>query len=328
MMKPTCLLVSMIFLISCNKQNIPINPKGLATVNTDAVTNITESSVTCGGTVTSDGREVVTSRGVCYNIQPNPTNQNYFLNQGSGLGHFSLTITGLASNTKYYIRAYVIDSSGISYGAEKSFTTSENPLQTITDYDGNVYHQVTIGIQVWLVENLQTTHYRDGTAISYLADPTLWLNASYGVLAWYNNDINNKNVYGALYNWYAVNDPRGLAPFGWHVATDQEWAILAGNLGGDVNAGGLLKDIGMNYWASPNTGATNSSGFTALPGGYRYNGADANLGYGADFWTSTESGGGYAWSRYLEYSSTIVYHGLNNYPVDEHGGKAVRCVHD
>ena len=327
-MKPVYLLLSLIVLISCSKEDIPINPKGLATVTTDEVTNITETSATCSGTVTSEGGEIVTSRGICYNTEPNPTYQNYYLNQGGGIGHFSIRISGLASNTKYYIRAFAVDSTGISYGSEKSFITSDPFANTVMDYDGNVYHMITIGTQKWLVENLRVTHYRDGTPITMLADATLWGNTSSGVFAWYNNDISNKLVYGALYNWYAVNDVHGLAPVGWHVASDMEWSVLINNLGGDATAGGPLKETGVNHWSSPNTGATNTSGFTALPGGYRYNGADNNIGLGADFWTSTDGGGDYAWSRYIEYSSATVYHGLNNTPVDMHGGKAVRCIHD
>ncbi len=145
----------------------------------------------------------------------------------------------------------------------------EEPTDKITDKDGNVYTYVTIGTQVWMVENLKTTKYNDGTDIPLVTDNTAWSNLSTSGYCWYNNDASTyKTPYGAMYNWFAVATGK-LCPTGWHVATDNDFSVLANYLGGLSVAGDKLKEAGTAHWLSPNTGATNESGFTALPGGYR-----------------------------------------------------------
>jgi uncharacterized protein (TIGR02145 family) len=171
---------------------------------------------------------------------------------------------------------------------------------TVKDADGNVYHTVKIGTQTWTVENLKTTHYNDGTAIPNVTNTSSWANLTTEAYCWYdNNSVTNKKTYGALYNWYAVNTGR-LAPKGWHMPTDAEWDTLAEYLGGASVAGGALKDTGTVYWESPNTGATNSSGFSALPGGYRlYYGRFLDVGYSSYWWSATAIDASYAYGRYL-----------------------------
>jgi uncharacterized protein (TIGR02145 family) len=137
---------------------------------------------------------------------------------------------------------------------------------TLKDIDGNVYTSVIIGTQTWMVENLKSTKYNDGIAIANLTKYSEWIDFTKGAYCWYDNDIAYKTPYGALYNWYAVNTGR-LCPVGWHVPTDNEWTTLITYLGGENNAGGKLKEAGTGHWLSPNEGATNESGFTALPGG-------------------------------------------------------------
>ena len=148
--------------------------------------------------------------------------------------------------------------------------------QTVTDIDSNVYHTVTIGTQVWMVENLKTTRYNDGQEIPLVTDTVSWENLTSPGYSWFNNDTVFKKSYGALYNWYTVNTGK-LAPAGWHVPTLTEWNTLAAFLGGNTTAGGKMKSTGTiesdtGLWYSPNTNATNSSGFTAIPGGYRHYG--------------------------------------------------------
>lgn len=138
---------------------------------------------------------------------------------------------------------------------------------TVTDYDGNVYQTVLIGDQCWMMENLKVTHYRNGDPIPHVTDGVTWGNLTSGAYCNYNNDEGNVATYGRLYNWYAVDDSRNIAPAGWHVPSDAEWQTLVDYLGGDAVAGGKMKEAGTTHWASPNTGATNESGFTALPGG-------------------------------------------------------------
>ena len=210
---------------------------------------------------------------------------------------------------------------------KKSSSDNSTPVTTVTDIDGNVYHYVTIGTQVWMVENLKTTRLNDGTAIPLVAD-TSWLSLSSPAYCYYNNDIEWKPIYGPLYNWWAVNTGK-LAPAGWHVPTDAEWTTLITYLGGDSIAGGKLKSTGTvesftGFWFSPNTGATNATGFTAYPGGYRYYLVQGfnqinRLGY---WWTSTNFGTSIAYEYYLRFDETNIYREYSS----KNCGYSVRCI--
>ena len=202
------------------------------------------------------------------------------------------------------------------------------PITTITDVDGNVYHSVIIGTQTWMVENLKTTKYNDGTAIPFITDQSTWKNLSTGGYCNYGDVVANGEKYGHLYNWYAVNTGK-LAPNGWHVPTDTEWSKLENFLGGVAIAGGKMKSTTM--WASPNTGATNESGFTALPGGFRYTILNMNtIGYFGFWWSSTEAElttGGCAWSRSLSCDNSICDRRYN-YSASKREGYSIRCLKD
>ena len=168
-------------------------------------------------------------------------------------------------------------------------------------------NEVIIGSQVWAKRNLDVAYYRNGDPIPQVTDPTQWANMTTGAWCYYNNDPANGAIYGKLYNWYAVNDPRGLAPEGWHVPSDAEWTTLTTFLGGASVAGGKLKETGTTHWLSPNTGATNETGFTALPGGWRTeNGSSTYLGISGDWWTTTTSSSNSAWDRYIANTLIIV----------------------
>jgi len=221
--------------------------------------------------------------------------------------------------------------------------TASAPADTITDQNGNVYKTVKIGNQWWMAENLKTTKYNDGTSIP-VTDPTWkkqtiparWYGLKTPAYCWYKNDSSTYgSVYGALYNWYAVNTGK-LCPTGWHVPSDAEWTALIDYLGGKSVAGYKLKETGTKHWRRPNTGATNESGFTALPGGARDCGRLLNdrefryirsLGH---WWSSTEYAPEYpeynrikAWYLYIDYSGHV---GRNyHYKSD---GFSVRCVKD
>lgn len=139
----------------------------------------------------------------------------------------------------------------------------------VNDQDGNAYKTVIIGTQDWMAENLRTTRFNDNTTIPLVKDSTAWSKLITHAYCWYENDATTQqSIYGALYNWYAVNTDK-LCPVGWHVPSDEEWITLRTYLGGEEIAGGKLKESGISHWQSPNTGATNQSGFTALPGGVR-----------------------------------------------------------
>ena len=206
-----------------------------------------------------------------------------------------------------------------------SFSQSDS-TGTVTDIDGNVYQTVKIGDQWWMAENLKVTHYQNGDFIPNVTDDNQWINLTTGAYCNYDNDSTNVATYGRLYNWYAVADSHNIAPAGWHVPSDAEWQTLVDYLGGDTVAGGKLKESGTTHWSSPNTGATNESGFCALPGGYRYyyNGAFNYVGGSAIFWSSTESDISFAWYRGLYYCNTDV----NRSDCNKQYGFSVRCVRD
>lgn len=153
---------------------------------------------------------------------------------------------------------------------------------TVTDADGNVYNTVTIGNQVWMKENLKTTLYSDGTAIS---NDRTNLDGAY---AWYNNDISNKPIYGGMYSWYAVINTHGLAPTGWRIPSDSDWSSLIAFIGGESTGGGKLKEIGLTHWLTPNAGASDQYGLSLLPGGFRhYNGNFYSMGTNGTFMSTT-----------------------------------------
>lgn len=198
---------------------------------------------------------------------------------------------------------------------------------TVKDIDGNVYDTVRIGTQVWMVENLKTTKYNDGTSIPLVTDDTEWENLGTPGYCWFNNDAATyKSAYGALYNWYSVNTGK-LCPTGWHVPTDAEWTILIDYLGGEGVAGGKMKEAGLTHWPTPNTGATNSSGFTALPGGCR---GDDNFSetFRALFWSSSQCDATTAWYRSLYFNYESIDRGYYDFGGYKHNGFSVRCVKD
>jgi uncharacterized protein (TIGR02145 family) len=196
------------------------------------------------------------------------------------------------------------------------------------DADGNIYSTVRIGSQVWMGENLKTTKYNDGTNIPLVTDSAVWFNLTTPAYCWYENDeATYGNTYGALYNWYAVETGK-LCPTGWHVPKDGGWSILSDYLGGESVAGGKMKEIGLTHWQSPNAGADNSSGFTALPSGARVylNPWQFNaIGYAGGWWSSTEYSSSQAYASYINTDYDNLF--LNDY-VFKIQGLSVRCVKD
>lgn len=260
------------------------------TLVTTTMTSVTHNTATSGGTISADGGAAVTARGVCWNTSTAPTINNSKTIDGTGIGGFPSSLTGLVGSTTYYLRAYATNSAGTAYGNEVTFTTAVPP-PTVTDIDGNVYNIITIGPQEWIKENLRTTKLNDGTAIPFVTGNTTWGNLISPGYCWYNNDqATFKNTYGGLYNFYSVETTK-LCPIGWHVPTNDDWNTLITYLGGSTQATIKLKETGTTHWAT-NSNATNSSGFTALPGGFRdsyyvYLGEFRYIGYLAEFWSST-----------------------------------------
>jgi uncharacterized protein (TIGR02145 family) len=201
---------------------------------------------------------------------------------------------------------------------------------TVTDIDGNVYDAVQIGSQCWMAENLKVERYRNGNAIPAGLSDSAWTFTTTGAFAVYDDVAANKTTYGLLYNWYAVDDTRGLCPNGWHVPTDAEWLQLTDFLGGDTIAGGKMKTTGTlgagtGLWQNPNTAATNSSGYSGLPGGDRnFLGNFDYQGYYGDWWSSSEVSTGIAWSQRLSYDNAFAdrLSDIKGY------GFSVRCLRD
>lgn len=212
-----------------------------------------------------------------------------------------------------------------------AFLAFKNQAQTtVTDIDGNVYNTVTIGFQTWMKENLKVTHYNNGVAIPNVTNGADWGNLTSGAMCYYdNNFITNDSIYGALYNWYAVNDTNHICPTGWHVPAIGEWTQISLYLG--INNGSKMKSTGTNQagtglWNFPNTGATNESGFTGFPGGYRYelDGAFYYIGYYGLWWSFSEYDSTKAWSNSLHYNDTTLHSGQPT----KTRGLSVRCVKD
>lgn len=193
----------------------------------------------------------------------------------------------------------------------------------IKDSDGNLYNSVTIGTQVWMVENLKTTKFSDGSSIPMVTSNSEWVNCKTGAFCWYENNVSTyKPDYGALYNWYAVNTGK-LCPDGWHIPTKTEWEELNNYLGGENISGGKMKETGSNHWNSPNNGATNESGFTGLPGGFRYDAGIFNsIGNDGIWWSATQDNIYTAWFLGLNYKETGSYMGTN----DKYLGFSIRCL--
>ena len=211
-------------------------------------------------------------------------------------------------------------------GYDTLFVEINQLNQSAVDYDGNSYETVQIGDQLWMAENLKTTHYNNGDEIPNITNNGDWVSLSTGAYCDYDNNPTNSDTYGRLYNWYAVDDARGICPEGWHVPTDEEFTVLTDYLDGTSVAGGKMKEAGTEHWNSPNTGATNESGFTGLPAGYRHvnSGYYYSMGYLGYFWSSSESSSSNAWYRKLHYNSSNVY---RNSDYERHG-ISVRCAGD
>ncbi len=212
------------------------------------------------------------------------------------------------------------------------FNTTNNGLEIKTSLgwislsasSADALPTIQIGTQKWMSKNLDVAFYRNGDPIPQVTDPTVWAALTTGAWCYYNNDSTQGTRYGKLYNWYAVNDPRGLAPTGWHIPSDAEWSALSTTLGGDAVAGGKMKEAGTPHWASPNTAGNNNSGFAGLPGGYRNNGSFIGVTTTGYWWSATESSTSYAWFRYLYYDVGIIGRSISSKP----SGLSVRCLRD
>jgi uncharacterized protein (TIGR02145 family) len=269
----------------------------------------------------------VFERGIVWSSSPNPTISSNKSVAGKGGFGFTQSFGGVTVGSQYYVRAYARTSAGVYYSPERSFTSAPGlrcpgtPL--VTDIDGNLYQTVQIGNQCWTQSNLKVSKYRNGDNIPTGLNNSAWESTTVGAYAIYNNDPVNDGLYGKLYNHYTVMDNRGLCPTGWHVPTDGEWTTLETFLGGSSVAGGALKST--TGWNAPNTGATNTSGFTALPCGFRnFDGGFHGVGNDGYWWSSSVAGSNIPWSWELYYTSVSAM----RFSHGQRFGFSVRCLKD
>jgi uncharacterized protein (TIGR02145 family) len=233
-------------------------------------------------------------------------------------------ITAQDAATKAYVD--LLESTVASLEAELE------DLQGVKDIDNNRYDIITIGTQTWMAENLKTTRYNDGSVIPLTTDEGDWLTAGVNGdpgYCWYGNTSSNLITYGALYNWYAIdtlsNGDKNVCPLGWHIPTDAEWTTLTNYLGGQSVGGGKMKEAGLAHWQSPNEQATNESGFSGLPGGFRS--SMGNFLYIMEdgyWWSSTEYDTSNAYERHLFYYDNNVGTPITS----KRNGYSVRCIRD
>ena len=318
----------------------------IPSLTTLSITSFTHSSVNCGGNISNDGYSDVIFRGICYSSIHTPTLGDSIKEEGPGIGSFRSSITALKPNTTYYLRAYATNAKGTAYGNQVIFKTMTTKNATATDIEGNIYNTVTIGAQIWMMENLRVTKYTDNTRIPLVTDDIAWLNLSTPGYCYYNNDsTTHKPAYGALYNWYTVNTGK-FCPTGWHVPSSYEWTLLLTHLGdnsvGNISpwanytsfTGCKLKETGTTHWTGSNSCATNESGFTALPGGLRSSSNTTSefyyIGSNCIWWTSTEWGGGTPEYNVKNATYTRIYpDGLfMRYLSQKKEGYSVRCIKD
>jgi uncharacterized protein (TIGR02145 family) len=298
--------------------------RDLPSLTTLNATEITATSAVSGGDISNDLGYPITARGVCWSAHENPTIADGLVTNTSEVDSFTCLITGLTINTKYYVRAFATNSLGTAYGNEIMFAT-KGETGSVSDVDGNTYSTIEIGSQTWMAENLKTTKFNDGTAIPMITNNAAWQALSSPGFCWYNHDSASYDAtYGVLFNWYTVNTSK-LCPNGWHVPTEAEWTVLTDFHGGEGVAGGKLKEAGLVHWLDPNTDATNETGFTALPGGYRTpDRGFGGIGVDGSWWSSSEMDTGIGFIRYLYNDNSR----LDSGGYEKSFGLSVRCLKD
>lgn len=310
-----------------NELSFRTPPVTIPSLTTDAVTGITLTEAVSGGNNIIENGAAITEKGICWNTDGNPTISDSHTSSGTGTGRFTADIEGLSSSTVYYVRAYARNSAGFGYGPQMVFSTDAS------DIDGNIYNTVIIGTQLWMQEDLRTTHFRGGAEIPFVTVNSAWSSLTAPACCWFNNTP-QPSGYGLIYNWYTV-EVWGLCPTGWHVPTDDEFKILERYLGMTVaesnDSGYRGTDEGNKLKSTTTWGpamGTNSSGFTALGEGYRWgvDGSFNDFGVVGYWWTSTYHWDGTTKALYRRLDSdkgSIYREG-----VIKAGGKSVRCLKD
>jgi len=323
-------LCGVLFLLPSCKETVKI--PSVTTVDVGTTTAFTSS---CRGRIISDGGATIITYGLCLSLNENPTiSHDQIVESHENVnGEFLVYMYGLDAAKTYYVRAFATNCSGTGYGEQIQFVTLDDytgQTGTITDIDGNVYKTVGIGSQIWMAENLKVTKYNDGTSVPNIADNATWSSLSTGAYCDYDNNIEYSKTYGRLYNWKVATteNPRNICPSGWHVPDLIELSTLP-DIKDYTDLGGKLKETGIINWETPNTLATNESGFKALPGGSRgLNGIFEGVGKYGYWWSSASyfNPPGFtnnAWSIALSYNTAER---LMDYTRQQRSGLSIRCI--
>ncbi|OYZ31776.1 MAG: hypothetical protein B7X86_07595 [Sphingobacteriales bacterium 17-39-43] len=234
----------------------------------------------------------------------------------------NMSILNKMNTGKFIFIFYLLIGSALSICLFSAYTKRQNK-SIVTDYDGNVYNTIKIGKQIWMVENLKVTHYRNGDQIKHITDSEEWRFDTLGAYSDYNNNASMSATYGRLYNKRVVSDKRNVCPKGWRIPTKDDWKILEDYLGGRFVAGGKLKEKGTGHWEDPNALADNSSGFTALPAGFRFvTGKFSDIGFSAYLWSSGATIHGQGFFRLHSFTGMS----FNNPDYHEASGYSIRCI--
>ena len=323
-----------VILISCKKDETAppqAQPKASVkpAVSTDSTALITDSSARISGRIVSEGSDTIQLAGMEWKGVSEPETAYNRLISDSAV--FSFGIKNLQPGTRYQTRAFASSAAGISYGTVLTFQTDTIPSvvcpATVTDIDGNVYQVIRLGSQCWMKENLRCTKFRNGTSLKNNLDAATWSTIQAGSYTSYADVSANGTTYGYLYNQYTVLDAGKICPVGWHVPSDAEWSLLENHLGGSSVAGGKLKSMSTapsGLWASPNTGASNSTGFIALPGGQRNPSGDyQEIGQKGFWWSSGTQNNAKPRSLSSTSAASVAVS-----PVNRASGYSIRCVAD
>jgi uncharacterized protein (TIGR02145 family) len=323
-----CLIILFSIFESCVNLNTSGDQAGLITGN---ASNITDSTAMLNASINPYFVPQVTMMAFDFGTTTSyGLSVNAYQSSTLNIGYLSADLTGLTPSTTYHYRVKI---SATDSGSDQSFTTAEKGNKgiqfntnltygTVTDMSGNIYKTIMIGTQTWMAENLRTSRFTDGTVMNLITDGPLWETSIEPAYCWYNNDIAiYKPIYGALYNWYAVNTGK-LCPDGWRVPTDDDWTALTTSLGADDIAGIKLTEAGTAHWQMF-TGASNDSGFTGLPGGSITDGLFYNIGWAGEWWTSSASGSINAWDREMIH---INSGGIARNQAVKSTGLSVRCI--
>lgn len=315
-----------------------VDPGPLAQFGNTGAYAITDTSMTVFTEVTSEGGSYVTNKGICWSTSPNPeVFVDDFNDVGPGIGFFETPLSGLPVFTTIYVRPYAVNSAGLVYGSEYTYNTLNsgavvsNPGAGVTDVNGNNYTTIVLGNgQEWMSKNLQTLNYANGDPITNVTTNLEWSSMLFeGGYCSYDNSTANISDFGLLYNFYTIEDARNVCPANWHVPTNAELNYLMDYLGGIDFAGSKLKSTGnlanMNgLWESSNSGATNSSGFSGIPGGRRLE----TGGFNEILYT------GFYWINLPNQASSALYYLTGNSEAvfvtfeDKKVGASIRCLKD